>query len=69
MKKLKVVKLNRINTSELKERELRRLQGGNYCAYSTVNNNANTDQGLCSSGPNGEPASFLKNTTGWGSYC
>jgi natural product precursor len=68
MNKIKKLKLNQLSYSELERRELARLQGGNYCAYSYANNSANTGGGLCSS--NGDtPASFLKNTTGWGQYC
>jgi natural product precursor len=71
MKQLKQMqlKLNRISDYELKERELSHLHGGNYCAYSSANNSANTSAGLCSTGANGEPASFMKDTTGWGPYC
>lgn len=69
MKKIRELKLGRLCKSEIAERDLKRLQGGNYCAYGQDNNYANTGGGLCSSGPSGEPASFLKNTTGWGQYC
>ena len=68
MKKIKCLKLGSIDRNRLNERELINLQGGNYCAYGWANNYANTDQGLCS-GSSDAPASFLKNTTGWGRYC
>lgn len=69
MKKIGELRLTSLSKRELTNKELKRLQGGNYCAYSYANNYANTGSGLCSSGPDGVPATFLKYTTGWGQYC
>lgn len=76
MKKIEELKLNKINKSNLEKREMSRLHGGNYCAYSDDNKAANEESGKCScscgsgdyySGLNSN-ASFYKSTTAWG-YC
>ena len=68
MKKISELKLNSLSKRDLTKKELERLQGGNYCAYRSINNYANSSSGLCSSS-SGASASFMKYTTGWGQYC
>ncbi len=68
MRKISELKLGSLSKMSLSKKELDRLQGGSYCGYGWANNYANTYSGLCS-GSSGAPATFLKNTTGWGQYC
>lgn len=48
MRKLEQLKLNSLSKADLKEREMDKLYGGNYCATAGANQTANGYQGLCS---------------------
>lgn len=48
MRKLEQLKLNELSKADLKEREMAKLYGGNYCATAGANENANNEQDLCS---------------------
>lgn len=48
MKELERLKLNALSKTTLKEREMERIYGGNYCATYGDNQRANEDQGVCS---------------------
>lgn len=75
MKNLKKIKLNNLSKSNITEREMSALQGGNYCYWSPENRDANTSANVCSCNCSGDyygasgvnyAASFYKSTTGWG---
>lgn len=77
MKKINKLKLNSINKSQIRDRDMSRIYGGNYCAFGDENKEANVKSGKCScSCTNGDYYSqglksngdFFKNTTAWG-YC
>lgn len=48
MRKLEQLKLNELSKADLKEREMAKLYGGNYCATYGANYDANNKQDLCS---------------------
>lgn len=48
MKELKRLKLTSLSKSNLKDREMSRICGGNYCATYGDNQRYNEDQDLCS---------------------
>lgn len=48
MKELKRLKLTSLSKSDLKDHEMGRICGGNYCATYGDNQKYNEDQGLCS---------------------
>lgn len=48
MKELKRLKLTSLSKSNLKDREMGRICGGNYCATYGDNQQYNEDQDLCS---------------------
>ncbi len=78
MKKLESLKLNALSKSNLKDREMGRIYGGNYCAFEGENKEANTGSGKCSCACSGDyygstglnsQAEFYKYTTSWGTTC
>lgn len=54
MKELKKLKLSSLSKSSLKEREMGRIYGGNYCVWSNANKKANNDSGKCSCSCSGD---------------
>jgi len=76
MQKKKLL-LSQLNKDSMETRQMSRLFGGNYCAFSSENSSANAGSGVCSCvcsgdyyGSNGLDyyASFYKATNAWG-YC
>ena len=80
MKKLKKLKLNSIGNSNLKDREMSRIYGGNNCHFDNYNRDANEESGKCSCSCGyytdhsdyyaglDKTAHFFKDTTAW-TYC
>lgn len=76
MKKLKSLKLSSLSKSALKEREMSKIYGGAYCAWSDYNRAANENEGKCSCACSGDYYSqgkvyngdFYNQSSAWG-YC
>lgn len=77
MKKLKKIKLNALSQSNLKDRDMNQIYGGNYCVFSQQNSKANEGSGKCSCSCSTNDyysqglkamGDFYKATTAWG-YC
>lgn len=48
MKELKKIKLNSLSQSNLKDRDMSQIYGGNYCVWGPENRQANENSGKCS---------------------
>lgn len=48
MKELKKIKLNVLSQSNLKDRDMSQIYGGNYCLFGDENKTANENSGKCS---------------------
>lgn len=48
MKELKKLKLNSLSQSNLKDRDMNQIYGGNYCVWGPENRKANDASGKCS---------------------
>lgn len=76
MKELKKLKLNSLSKSGLKDREMGRIYGGNYCVWGNENRDANEGSGKCSCSCSGDyytgglksNGDFYLNSSAWG-YC